>query len=669
VPRRSGARPHFRPDIEGLRAVAVLAVLFFHVGLPGFSGGFVGVDVFYVISGFLITGLLLREGQASGKVDLLRFYARRMRRLLPAALVVIVVTLAMSAAVLSPLRLTEVAGDATASALYVANFRFAIQAADYLSLDAPSPLLHFWTLGVEEQFYLVWPLLLLLVARFLSPRALAPVLVLLTIGSFGLSLYWTDANQAWAFVSPFTRAWELAAGALLAVGLVRLPHRTPRWLDGIVVVVGLGLVIGSIPLISTDTPFPGVAAVLPVLGAVLIILGGQRASTLPSRLLGIAPARYLGRISYSLYLWHWPLLILIPIAMGVDDLGIRLALAGVAIVVAAISTEVIEQPFRKATFLQRRTGMSLQLGLTTSIAVGVAGLLISGSITIPMPWQRETDPVVVELAGVREDLPRNYADGCHLDFEPTKPVDCVYGDPDGSRTAILFGDSHAAQWLPALDAYARSRGWRLESHTKSSCSPVLLDFWERKLRREYRECFRWRRAVEERVAELQPTIVFVGSTRDYEIWQDGRPIRVRDIYPTWQQGLTDSLQALAQSAQRVVLLAETPYLTYDPVDCLSDPRISTCDPPADLVIDEGYVALESAAAAAADADVLSVNRLLCPGRTCPVVVDGTVVFRDTNHVTASFMEELSRPIADLIEGRDPLASPSISPILLEASTN
>jgi hypothetical protein len=355
--------------------------------------------------------------------------------------------------------------------------------------------------------------------------------------------------------------------------------------------------------------------------------------------------------------------------MGRDDLGLRLVLAGIAIVVAAISTEVIEQPFRGAGVLQRRTGVSIQLGLTASVAVGVAGLLMSGAITIPTPWIRSgPDPVVVELAGVREDLPRSYADGCHLDFEPTQPADCAYGDPDGLRTAVLFGDSHAAQWLPALDAYARSKGWRLESHTKSSCSPVLLDFWERKIKREYRECFRWRRAVEERIRELQPEVVFVGSTRDYEIWRDGKAIRVRDVYPTWQEGLTEALTGLADGARRVVLLAETPYLTYDPVDCLADPRIETCDPPANLVIDRDYAALETVAAESAGADVLSANRLLCPNLTCPVVVDGTVVFRDTNHVTASYMEQLSRPIADLIEGRDPVL-PGASPEIATASTS
>jgi hypothetical protein len=351
----------------------------------------------------------------------------------------------------------------------------------------------------------------------------------------------------------------------------------------------------------------------------------------------------------------------------VDDLSVRLVLAGVAIVIAAISTEIIERPFRVSGYLQRRPGTSFQMGLTASVAVGVAGLFMSGAISLPLPGA-QPDPMVVELAGVREDIPMSYGDGCHLDFESTKPNDCVYGDPNGTRTAVLFGDSHAAQWLPALDAYARTQGWRLESHTKSGCSPVLLNFWERRLRREYRECFKWRDAVTERIREERPAAVFVGSTRDYELWQDGRALRVRDVYPLWQDGLTDTLSGLADAAQRVVLLAETPYLNFDPVDCLADDRIERCDPLASLVVDQSYAQLETQAAAASGAEVLSVNRLLCPGLTCPLVRDGTVVFRDTNHITATYMGELSEAVGALIEGRDPTPLPSSSPNVALAIT-
>ena len=663
-PEARTQRAYFRPDIEGLRAVAVMAVLLFHIGLPIASGGYVGVDVFYVISGFLITGLLLREGETDGKVDLIRFYARRMRRLLPAALLVIIATLAASAVIVSPLRLTEIAGDAAASALYVANFRFAFEATDYLALEAPSPLLHYWSLGVEEQFYLLWPLILLAATRILPRRLIGLFLVVLAIASFGLSFYLTDASPAWAFFSPVSRAWELAAGAIVAVGLLRIPSRLPRALDVLAVVVGLALIVVGVVILGVETPFPGVAALLPVVGATLVIMGGLRGPTLPGRLLlGNPVSRYLGRISYSLYLWHWPLLILVPIALENDELVVRAGLAGVAILLAAITTELVEQPFRRSGALARRSRGSVQLGLTASVAVGAGALLMSGAISLPANLLPQ-DPVVVELAGVREDLPQSYADGCHLPYEVSKPRnDCIYGDREGEQTAFLIGDSHAAQWLPALDAYAAGKGWRLEVHTKSACSVADVPLWERRLRRIYDECLDWREALQKRITRAQPEVVCVGSSRDYELWSNGNIIRAKDAYTYWQGQLEALLEELGVSADRVVLLAEMPFLNFDPVDCLADTRRSSCDPPASLVIDAEYAALESAAAAAAGASVLSLNGVLCPGRSCPVVVDDVVVFRDQHHLTASYMDRLAEPVANLLEGRAPFPTPepSVSP--------
>jgi len=269
--------------------------------------------------------------------------------------------------------------------------------------------------------------------------------------------------------------------------------------------------------------------------------------------------------------------------------------------------------------------------------------------------------LVLELAGVREDLPRSYADGCHLTYDVDKPRDdCVYGDPDGDQTIFLIGDSHAAQWVPALDAYAAQRGRRLEVHTKSACSVADVPLWERKLLRQYDECFDWRKALLKRIKRTEPEMVFVGSSRDYELWSNGDIVRTNEAYTYWQQKLTELLQALDERAARVVLLAEMPFLNFDPVDCLADRRRSTCDPPSALVIDTEYASLESAAAAAGGADVLSLNSVLCHDGSCPVVVDDIVVFRDRHHLTASYMDHLAEPVANLIEGLAPFPTPAPS---------
>ena len=524
-------------------------------------------------------------------------------------------------------------------------------------------------------------LILLVATRFLSMRLVGVFFLVLAIASFGLSLYWTSASPEWAFFSPVTRAWELAAGALIAVGLLRIPRRAPGITASISVAVGLLLIVASViggailvqfefaqnefvnAIFATpDSPFPGVAAVVPVLGAVLVIMGGSHGRTLIGRfLLGNPLSRYIGRISYSLYLWHWPILILVPIALGVDDLATRLMLAAAAFVLAILSTELWERPFRKSGALDRRTRGTVQLGLVGSVGVGVTALMMSGAISLPsnieLPWIQPPKEVV-ELAGVKDDLPAHYADGCHLlGYRQAKlRTDCVYGDRGGEKTAMLIGDSHAAQWMPALDAYAKDQGWRLEVHTKAACAVIDVPVWERSQRSTFDQCINWRTKLLKHIRETEPEAVFVGLSRDYDLW-DGRVIESRDAKTYWREKLSEYLATLARPAERVVLLAETPFLPYDPVDCLAGEGLGSCDPPTASVLDADYADLEERAARDAGASLLSANELLCNDLTCPVYVDGMAVFRDNHHVTASYMDHLAEPIGNLLEGRPAYPTP------------
>jgi peptidoglycan/LPS O-acetylase OafA/YrhL len=370
----AGSDGLFRPDVEGLRGIAVLLVVLFHAGLP-VPGGFVGVDVFFVISGFLITGLLLREHRATGRVSLARFYARRVRRLLPAAAAVILVTLPVAFAVIGPLDRPGVMIDGAAAALSVSNVRFALAEGDYFTaITQPSPFLHFWSLSVEEQFYLVWPALLFLVARGGRLRVPAVLLVVLA-GSLAGSVLVTQSDIAWAFYSLPTRAWQLAAGGLLAVGATRIDRlpRLPVAVAGWLSVAGL---VASAALISSSMPYPGVVAVAPTLCAVLLIASGERRLG-PGALLSVVPLRFLGRISYSLYLWHWPILVLPAMGLG-DALGGdgRVILALGAVGVAALSWRFIEEPFHHGRFAAARPRRALGFGLA---ALGAIVVLSSGA--------------------------------------------------------------------------------------------------------------------------------------------------------------------------------------------------------------------------------------------------------------------------------------------------
>src|SRR3954464_11210705 len=391
--RGAGERPAFRPDIEGLRAVAVLAVVLFHAGVPGLPGGFVGVDVFFVISGFLITGMLWREVERTGTVRLARFYGPRARRLLPAGVLVIAATAAAVAWLLPPLRARTVLGDGVASALYVANYRFAVQGTDYLAADTPpSPFQHYWSLGVEEQFYLLWPALIIGTAWVLaraargssttSTRSVAPYVLVLTVLaglSFATSLWWTDAWPSWAFFSLPTRAWELAAG-----GLVALTAAAWRRLPGTTAAIagwgGLVLIVVTCTQIGEATPYPGATAQLPVLGTALVIGAGcATADDGVARPLSHPVMRSIGRLSYSWYLWHWPVLLLAPALFG-HALGLagRLTTAAVSFGLAMLTLHLIENPARFATPLKGSSQRSLAMGgVLTAVAVSVGLVLLT----------------------------------------------------------------------------------------------------------------------------------------------------------------------------------------------------------------------------------------------------------------------------------------------------
>ena len=366
----------FRRDVEGLRGVAVAAVVLFHAGVPGLSGGYVGVDVFFVISGFLITSLMLREVAETGRLSLVAFYCRRARRILPAASLVLVAVILAGYHWLGFLRGDTVATDATWAALFASNVRFAAQGVDYLaSQGAPSPLQHFWSLAVEEQFYLVWPVALAVLVRFgrrFDPGRTLPYWLGTAVGA---SLAWSVLHtDTWSYFSPLTRAWELGAGALLALAAGRL-HRIPYGLAAALGWLGVTVIVCAVLVFDDTTPFPGYAAAVPVLGALLVLAGRGDA------LLGRGPLPWLGRLSYSLYLWHWPVLVIAQEAYG-DALPAytRALLVLLSLALAATTYAVVENPIRRHPRLRR-----------PALALALAAALIAAPVAVAR-WTTSTSP-------------------------------------------------------------------------------------------------------------------------------------------------------------------------------------------------------------------------------------------------------------------------------------
>ncbi|WP_041834335.1 acyltransferase family protein [Actinoplanes sp. N902-109] len=655
-PPRATGTGH-RRDIEGLRAVAVLLVVAYHCGLPVVSGGYVGVDVFFVISGFLITGLLLRELRGTGTLSIPRFYARRALRLLPASATVVVATVVASALWLPPLRLSGILSDALHTSIYTMNYRLAAIGTDYLQADAdPSPLQHFWSLAVEEQFYLVWPVLILALGR---RRGLGAALSVLTAGSLALALWQTRENAGWAYFGAHTRAWELGVGALLALGAVRLP----RWC----VPAGLVAVGVSAVLYTAETPFPGYAALLPVLGTAAVIAGGTGR---PAGLLGTPVLQGIGRLSYSWYLWHWPMLLIAPAVVGRPLAGWENVLVALgALGLAALTFALIENPMRQPAVLRNRpwrgigaglgisllcAGLCVVVSYTASHARGVShyramtlnpdsvgpeelSRIIAESVRLPAVPANLTP----KLDRAAKDKPRYYSENCSGTFddaEVKKP--CAYGDLSSPTTVVLFGDSHAGHWFPALEAVALQRHWKLVVVTKSACTAADGVIFLPQLKREFTECVQWRRAAWDYVRSLHPAKVVLAST-----YPSNELLHVSGSQDdAWAAAWRRSVRDAAVPGARVYFIADTPWMAGSNPECLSvhpnEPAACGRDRVSALALPERR-RMVTAAVRAAGARVIDPTSWFCTPTTCPAIVGNVLVYRDQHHVTTAYSRLLA----------------------------
>ncbi|WP_100345681.1 acyltransferase family protein [Compostimonas suwonensis] len=657
-------RQPFRSDIQGLRAFAVGFVVLYHGGLPFLPGGYVGVDIFFVISGFLITNHLISSLSADGRISFASFYAKRARRILPASFVVLIVSLVLGLLLLPALQREALLKGALATALYVPNLLFAANGTDYLADTTPSLFQHYWSLGVEEQFYLIWPALL--VVGFLSAkrskRSLFWIILVLVIVSFAACVFLTTSSQPWAFFSLPTRAWELGVGGLVAF---LIGSNAVKRLQPVAAVggwIGLGGIIAVGLFFTETTPFPSYTAAFPVLATALVIACGSLENKLgPSRLLGLRPLVFVGTISYSLYLVHWPLLI-IPEQMNGQGkelpLWASLGLNFLAVPIAYCLYRWIETPGMKLKPLISHTPRTTLLAVAAT-SVLIAGISATGLLTFakaPIDSGTVAAPVGItinptfttfvpsnmspSLVASSSDNPSIYASGCHAESARTQPIGCEFGSSDAPMFVALFGDSHAAQWFPALLQLADEGLIHLRVDTKSSCPSV--DVRKEVRGTNYVACDVWRTTVIAELNEERPDLVIMSNF--------ARSDGLSSIDTSeWSDGLARTIDSL-DGAKRVAVVQDTPLFVSTPALCLSahTKDALACASPRSSAIDEAIASAEEQVTIDAGGEYVDLNDYICSSEICGPIIGNTLVYRDYNHLTATFVRSLAPEFQDAL---------------------
>ncbi|WP_395692954.1 acyltransferase family protein [Nocardioides sp.] len=680
--RTGGARnSRIRKDIEGLRAVATFLVLPYHAGLMLFPGGFVGVDVFFVISGFVITGQLMKEADRDGSVSLVGFYARRAKRLLPASSLVLAATAVMTWLWIPRIKWDVIGGDIVASALYVINWRLADRSVDYLAEDVtPSPVQHYWSLAVEEQFYLLWPLLVLLavvVAARFGVRRKAVMLVALTavaVPSLAWAGYMAVAQPERSYFVTTTRIWEFTIGAFVAILASRL-DRMPARLGAALAWGGLALVLLSGRLYNADMTWPGFAALVPTVGAGLLIAGGVAAGRSgPVRILGNRFMLFIGYLTYSLYLWHWPLLIVAREHFGGISVAAGLAIVTFSIVPAWLTFHLVENPLRSSKLLSQVPRMALSVGANATLVGAAAGLALivlfsnaTSATTVvdargaaALSSHPTTDPagdVTAQVSGgitpdplrATEDVPDLYAKGCQVDVDSSDPVSCTYGPADAKLTVAVVGDSKAAQWVPAFQVLAEQNDWRIETYTKSACQFATV---ETSLDGDvYSTCREWTdKVLDKLTGPDQPDVVVTAGQRSEGVvgGQDGDLTLSEDAM---RHAMVDTWSRIRDAGVKVVVLADTPQTFTEVYACVAEhpDDLTQCTYDRAKGVAASGAPTQEAAAQEADVPFIDLVDWICPSSQCPPVIGNVLIYRQGSHLTKTYIESLAPRLDEALQ--------------------
>ncbi len=653
----------YRLEIQGIRTIGALLVACFHIWGGRVSGG---VDVFFVISGFLITGSLYKEFKRSRTIDVLAFWGRILKRVTPMASLVLGLTLLAALIWMPKSRQDAFLSEVFYSAFHLENIKLMMTSVDYLSRDeAPSPVQQFWALSVQMQFYLIWPFMLLAVAAVARKLRVGMQAYLAALGAIFLasliySILQTRIDPSPTYFDPFARVWEFALGGVIAIAL---PSMTiPPALRFIAGWLGLLAIVSCGFIFSASAHFPGYVALWPTIGAALVLLsGGGTLRFGVDRLLGSKPLASLGDISFSFYLWHWPVLIFALLITGKTQLGLQAGLQVIAISLcgAYASMRWLERPIQQSSIGKRKAwhAHAMAAAFAAPILLGAGAWTIlnernerfdassvadyaGGSIPASLKTAMKPGvPLLPTPAAAKKDNPRVYLEKCHQGPKTSKVIQCSYGKVEGAtRTIALVGGSHSAHWFPALEALAHEYGWRLVNITKSACPFEINSAYTA-------ECREWNEHVIEELVKWKPDAVFTTSTRARRVNPATDALEgEREYVP---EGYLAQWARLAEKGMNVIAIRDNPLMRVNVPDCVEMGKmdITPCIAPRKVLMEEVDPAIRLKNKPANVAFIDLTDRF-CDQSKCYPVSGNVLIYKDTNHITATFSRSLAGTLGE-----------------------
>jgi peptidoglycan/LPS O-acetylase OafA/YrhL len=631
--------------MQGVRALAVAAVFLYHVEPAFLPGGFLGVDIFFVVSGFLIGRKLLTELDETGSIAILSFGAQRAKRLLPNATLALIISALATYIFLPTYRLHSISEDILSAALFYSNIHFAYNAIDYLQIgEPPSPLLHFWSLSIEEQFYVGLPILFALIAMLYPTRRISfavCAVIAVAVASFLLGLQALQTSKPDAFFLTHNRIWQLAIGVIAGWAAVKSASSLSKSISSLLLFASATVLLCCIFFISAEYRYPGFLALLPTLATALFLVSLASVNhTILHRVLSVQAAQWFGDRSYSIYLWHWPF-IAISAELAPGSVAATAFAGAVSLGAASLAFTHVEQPVRR--YRTRSAAYVLTLAACTILVVVVSSALLS---SLPIPGDAKYRAEQIQAA--RKDLGAAYESKCHLDILTIKAADCDFGEIQNRRSLMLFGDSHAAQWSTPLRDAAIISGWRFRSRTKTSCPAPDILMWYPPKASVYEECTTWRATVMKELRSEPPTVLVLANNTAYSGWiaENGTPVSDKRGAEIWKAAFDRLMQEVPANTE-IWLIRDTPRMFTNILTCLS--YSDDCKRPRGDATSQLIDETEMATRAGRKIKIFDFTDQLCDQRFCPAVINEMIVYRDSHHITSTFagrfMEEFRAGIS------------------------